>query len=432
MRRSITPCTTHAFAYAFASDPHNHALIPKSLHRPQRRSTATMTGTSIASTVPAPNATSEDTPVHGPVPRALFTSPKSPLLAHLRLDRTLISLNLYPRTSDDIALNSLIHASASSASFESSTLGALLGTTPVLLALPATLSRFLQTISLAQLHVSILEILTLIAEDEDPAGLAAMGEELEPSVARDLAAYMTARALPDAPAKPAAVVKAVETLLRCCYLTPWKIHVPCLHVPPTGLAEALTPAGACGADKKQWRHEVDPAVAAHWTVHLGWPAARAALVGRLKLSGRVAATALLDAHVSGSVEPAWGAADAVVAAARRRLHDDGRVLDSSKENDKEQGAAGNGSCIHVGRWHGRHVGQINKAPDKDPGVKCDNLFATLPAELVEMTLAPLILLAAMTSPAPPASPHCAVPTTASGSVQCMSWSWSWSWDGNNR
>lgn len=103
--------------------------------------------------------------------------------------------------------------------------------------MPAQFYTFLASTSREELKLCILEVLALIAEDEDAEGLNLMKFELEASVWDDLVAYVQAHpaARPRLEARSdhgAKLMSDVEMLLRLCHLSPWKIEVHASFVSP--------------------------------------------------------------------------------------------------------------------------------------------------------------------------------------------------------
>lgn len=274
----------------------------------------------------------------------------SALKEGLQIDKDVIALNLYPRTQRDLAMNKVLLEAAQSASFDPTCLNELLGTNLFGLILPSRLATFLCSTTAEGLDTCVLEVLSLIAEDETDSGLAAMERELEPSVWEQLERYRRSKSNSDMNGRPRSLVRSVETLLRMCYLTPWRISVNALHVPPERMACLIDPcSGNCPCPQSGSEGlctdidmKLEATFATYWSLLCAWHNLHNVLVLQLGISGREVATALLDARVADCDELAWAKARLVVHAAR--------------------------------------------APPRP-----DNLFATLPLDVVKGVLAPHVL-----------------------------------------
>ncbi|KAI0563061.1 hypothetical protein FGB62_47g130 [Gracilaria domingensis] len=155
-----------------------------------------------------------------------------------KYDRTVASFNLYPATLSDLAINHLIWSVAQKGEYDPTVGNLLLQNNILSLAMPQEFYDFLHEITEEELTHSMLEVLALIAEDEDTEGLSLMKAELEPSIWEDLVQYMdecSAKNQSRMDSKTKAGRKlmiAVESLLRFCYLSPWKIDIYASYITP--------------------------------------------------------------------------------------------------------------------------------------------------------------------------------------------------------
>jgi hypothetical protein len=313
-------------AYAFARNPHEHVILAEPLDPDAEITDAAAVSAALFRSQTSPLRTSTTT-----------TTSASSNNSALRLDPGRARLALFPRNARDLRANALLHDAARSAEFSPADAAAAFGTNVVALAFPAPLAALLAAIDAPHLRAASIELLALVAEDEDDAGREDMQRELEPSVWRDLTARMAVR--PSQPAPPH-IMQTVEQLLRMCYRTPWYIAVPCLHVAPADIVAALCRQAAgnqpCNENDMATRagqdhNKIDQTSQATnctlaqspssretalWDLFQAWHPVRVALVDRLGISGRVAATALLDAESVGEIENAWTRAHVVVAASR--------------------------------------------------------------------------------------------------------------------
>lgn len=164
----------------------------------------------------------------------------SPLSQWTRYARTIACFNLYPAKQTDLQINHLIWNAAQRGEYSPSDGNLLLQNNILSLSMPRDFFHFLRSVSEEELKQSMLEVLALIAEDEDHEGLSLMKSELEPSIWEDLMRYMrptgtTSCRMDVRSEEGRKLMTAVESLLRFCYLSPWKIDIYASYITPTEL-----------------------------------------------------------------------------------------------------------------------------------------------------------------------------------------------------
>ncbi|PXF45452.1 hypothetical protein BWQ96_04750 [Gracilariopsis chorda] len=164
----------------------------------------------------------------------------SSLAQWTRYGRTIACFNLYPAKEHDLQINHLIWNAAQRGEYCPSDGNLLLHNNILSLSMPREFFHFLRSVSEEELKQSMLEVLALIAEDEDAEGLSLMKSELEPSIWEDLTLYIRACETPscrmDVRSKEGRkLMTAVESLLRFCYLSPWKIDIYASYISPMEL-----------------------------------------------------------------------------------------------------------------------------------------------------------------------------------------------------
>eukprot|EP00737_Agarophyton_chilense_P000652 gb/GEZJ01000723.1/.p2 GENE.gb/GEZJ01000723.1/~~gb/GEZJ01000723.1/.p2 ORF type:complete len:414 (-),score=42.24 gb/GEZJ01000723.1/:5268-6509(-) len=270
-----------------------------------------------------------------------------------KYDRTIACFNLYPATLTDLQINHMIWTVAQKGEYDPAQGNLLLQNNVLSLAMPQEFYDFLHDISEEELKCSMLEVLALIAEDEDSEGLSLMKSELEPSIWKDLVEYMDNCVVKDQSrmdSKTKAGRKlmiAVESLLRFCYLSPWKIDIYASYITPQELNSACkemqrtvhSPQNELDSprfsvDRRLVRSNARRPVASlcqtsrlivsshsnfsdrnrvFWKLFQDWRRYRKVLVQFLGLSPAKAVRTLVDSISNGTQEDAWKRAETVLA-----------------------------------------------------------------------------------------------------------------------
>lgn len=202
---------------------------------------------------------------HPSVRTVLRTSQHEPLFRKssclstaIRYGRFVACFNLYPGTARDLAVNDLLWQSAHNGEYDPQIGNALLQYNVLALAFPSPFYSFLSSVSKQHLDRCILELLTLIADGEDPDGLNLMKQELEPTVWTRLITHIQRKQATTQSRGEShqshgidddKVMADVEMLLRFCHLSPWKIEVYASFVTPRDMA-LITARFASEADTR--------------------------------------------------------------------------------------------------------------------------------------------------------------------------------------
>lgn len=166
-------------------------------------------------------------------PSAHYSPEKWPLSRQFSdLDETSLRLSLIPSTSRDVDMNNLLHATARSAAFDKGKAKALLGCDPLVIAFPPAIQRLLTSLSSCSFETALLEILVLIAEDE--GSFESVADEVEVSISDRLQQYNNDRTGGLQGLKNAELIFAVETLLHAAERSnEWVVHIPFLYATRT-------------------------------------------------------------------------------------------------------------------------------------------------------------------------------------------------------
>lgn len=272
----------------------------------------------------------------------------------LRYGRSVACFNLYPACRRDLQVNDLLWRVAQSGEYDPQDGNLLLENNVLSLAMPYRFFDFLRGISREDLKTCMLQVLALIAEDEDAEGLALMKSELDDSVWDDLTSYMSTQGdgvtrIDTATVKGLKQMRAVEMLLHLCYLSPWKIDVYASYVTPQDMtmmlseAERLAGGGAgmeAGAqdvgDRKLVRSSARRPVSSQapaggaaprcrstsktvvfWKLFLDWRRYRKVLVQGLGVHPADVTEVMLHSIAEGKQNDAWDRAEHVMACACR-------------------------------------------------------------------------------------------------------------------
>lgn len=212
------------------------------------------------------------------------------------------------------------------------------------LAMPHKFFSFLAGISRKDLHTCMLQVLALIAEDEDAEGLALMRSELDETIWNDLENYMASSGgtstIDGTTELGLKLMRDVEMLLRLCYLSPWKIDVYAAYVTPQDMATVLldtsrgSDMSANVVDRKLVRSGARRPVSAgpivskgaspprmratsktmvFWKLFLDWRRYRKVLVQGLGIDAADATTTMLHSIAEGTQKMAWERAELVMA-----------------------------------------------------------------------------------------------------------------------
>lgn len=278
----------------------------------------------------------------------LFTQ-RGRLARWLRYGRSIACFNLYPACRRDLLVNDLLWRVAQKGEYDPADGNILLENNILSLAMPHKFFSFLANISRQDLHVCMLQVLALIAEDEDAEGLALMRSELDETVWTDLENYMATTAGPssiDGTTELGLKLRRdVEMLLRLCYLSPWKIDVYAAYVTPQDMATALS-ATSRGydittdvTDRKLVRSGARRPVSAgslimngvspprvrptsktmvFWKLFLDWRRYRKVLVQGLGINAAQITSIMLHSIAEGTQKMAWERAYLVMACSLRR------------------------------------------------------------------------------------------------------------------
>lgn len=272
----------------------------------------------------------------------------------LRYGRNVACFNLYPATKRDLQVNDLLWRVAQSGEYDPHVGNFLLENNVLSLAMPAKFFEFLSGISKHDLKTCMLQVLALIAEDEDAEGLALMKSELDPSVWDELAVYISRQRdsvarIDTTTERGLKLMRDVEMLLRLCYLSPWKIDVYASFVTPQDMTLVISEAEHVAhgglrkevgkidvADRKLVRSSARRPVssqpqaggppprcrattktAVFWKLFLDWRRHRKVLVQGLGLHPAQVTTVMMHAIARGNQALAWERAEVVMACACR-------------------------------------------------------------------------------------------------------------------
>lgn len=270
----------------------------------------------------------------------------SSLVKWLRYGRTVAFFNLYPACQQDLDINHLIWKSAQAGEYDPVEGNLLLENNLLSLALPRELHSFLAHTSQHDVNLCLLELLALIAEDEDEEGFALMQTELAEPVWKDLMQYMS----PDdtylerinrSTEKRIRLMGYVETLLNLCCLSPWKIEVYTAYISPQDMSTALwytsnhitnfsdvapesrrralvrsagrrpvTPPRS--SPRPYSRVHVTNRIAVFWSLFQDWKHYRLVLVDTLGVKPEQASSAMLYSIGRGKQKEAWKRADCIL------------------------------------------------------------------------------------------------------------------------
>lgn len=278
----------------------------------------------------------------------LFTQ-RGRLARLLRYGRSVACFNLYPACRRDLLLNNLLWRVAQKGEYDPADGNVLLENNVFSLAMPHKFFSFLAGISREDLHVCMLQVLALIAEDEDAEGLALMRSELDETVWSDLENYMAkgggASTIDGSTELGLKLMRNVEMLLRLCYLSPWKIDVYAAYVTPQDMATVLSDTsrgldiGVNVADRKLVRSGARRPVSAgpvvskgaspprmratsktmvFWKLFLDWRRYRKVLVQGMGIDAAEVTSAMLHSIVEGTQKVAWERAELVMASSLQR------------------------------------------------------------------------------------------------------------------
>lgn len=280
-----------------------------------------------------------------PINRSFFSIGSSRIVHHLRYGRSVACFNLYPSTNRDLQINHLLWSVAQTGEYDPSKGNRLLGNNVLCLALPRKFHSFLRSISREDLHTCMLQVLALIAEDEDNEGLALMRSELCPSVWKDLEAYMARTGRLDridgSTERGLKLMRDVEMLLRLCYLSPWKIDVYASYISPLDMHNLLVTrypvnsyepfprkmlvrstarrpvSSLTGSTSTDGRSRVmaNSKTLVFWKLFLDWRRYRKVLVSGLGIHATTVAKVMLQSIANGTQNSAWEKAELVIAAA---------------------------------------------------------------------------------------------------------------------
>jgi hypothetical protein len=298
------------------------------------------------------------------------TSPAGPVaLSDTTVDRTSLRLSLLPATAADVAVNKFLWLAAQDTEFDAGVGRAVLRVDPMVLAFPAAIHELLQSLSFPALQATLMELLALVVEDEDP--LVALDATLDLDTRAALDAHMDARNDLEAPPhgqrtgrlEPRELAHSVETLLRHAgHSAAWRVNVPCLRVvqrPPEVASAQRSPRLSIRQQGPRGGRRNGADRATLFGMHTAYHPLRKAV----KCIGVPADTlAALVRHAlaadSAIVPHAWSVHDLLVAASRRP----------------------------------------RKAAAPEPGA--DTRVTHLPLDVVETQLGPRVLLAILGAPAP--------------------------------
>lgn len=279
--------------------------------------------------------------------------PHSRLAKMLRYGRSVACFNLYPACQRDLQINRLLWQLAQTGEYNPSQGNLLLENNVLSLAMPTKFFHFLSKTSEQDLKLCMLEVLALIAEDEDLEGLALMKSELADSVWNDLSKYMEKHdnqnsRIDSTTPEGLRLMCDVEMLLRLCYLSPWKIDVYAGYITPHDMNTVLSehtrrPIASNHSstaipelhDRKLVRSSARRPVSSFqqshthsmrrcritnrnvvfWKLFQDWRRYRMILVQGLGMSAAKVAATMLSSISRGSREQAWDSAEAVLACA---------------------------------------------------------------------------------------------------------------------
>lgn len=276
----------------------------------------------------------------------------------MRYGRSVACFNLYPASQRDLQVNDLLWRVAHEGEYRPGDGNLLLENNVLSLAMPHKFFSFLAGISREDLKTCMLQVLALIAEDEDAEGLALMRSELEDSVWNDLNEYMATRGaytplLDGTTERGVKLMRDVEMLLTLCYLSPWKIDVYVGYITPQDMSMVLSeaqrnansPAGSAlpaqdVSDRKLVRSSARRPVSfgpsvphgsppphrttsktkraktvVFWKLFQDWRRHRKVLVQGLGIHPKVVAQTMLHSIAHGSQNVAWDRAELVMACA---------------------------------------------------------------------------------------------------------------------
>lgn len=282
-----------------------------------------------------------------PAPASQLFTPRARLSRCLRYGRNVACFNLYPACRRDLHVNDLLWQVAQTGEYDPAHGNILLENNVLSLSIPREFYSFLSNVSREHLNTCMLQLLALIAEDEDAEGLALMRSELDVSVWCDLERYMASS---DADSKidggtdrGRKLIKDVEMLLRLCYLSPWKIDVYAAYVTPQDMATVLS-ENSRGADisidvsdrklvRSAARRPVSTSLSSasqlppraralsktevFWKLFLDWRRYRKVLVQGLGIDAAEVTSTMLHSIAKGTQRKSWERAELIMACSTR-------------------------------------------------------------------------------------------------------------------
>lgn len=219
------------------------------------------------------------------------------VLPVLRYGRGLACLNLHPGNAHDVALNELLWRSAQKGEYDAQSGDHILGANVVALVMSAQLLAFLRRVTLPELRESVLQVLSIIADDEQD-GLQLMAQEVEPNTWLALQARIADR---DG-TQLQRTSEDVQALLQMCGLSPWKVDVYAAYVSPHDMRAVL--AVAQGAQPRV-RARAPSKNVVYWKLFMDWQLYRRLWVVRLNIHPADAARAMMAAITGGRHIEAW-------------------------------------------------------------------------------------------------------------------------------
>lgn len=171
----------------------------------------------------------------------------------LRYGRTIASFSLYPESCRDLQINHLLWQTAQTGEYSPVNGNMLLQNNVFSVSIPHAFHSFLADVTVHQLDTCILEILALIAEEEDEQGFHLMQSELDPPVWNQLNHYLHHQSqrthnLEQCTSAGVKLSSYVELLLKLCYHSPWKIDVHMAYISPRTMMSALLAASKKSPD----------------------------------------------------------------------------------------------------------------------------------------------------------------------------------------
>lgn len=254
----------------------------------------------------------------------------------LRYGRGIASLNLYPASKSDLDVNFVLWQVANSGEYHPAQWNRVLRANVFAVVMSEELCNFLQSVTYEQLILCILEVLALIAEDEDAEGLKLMQSELAPSIWNRLEPYMRTRPPANTRCSQTSdkLLTDVEILLRMCYLSPWKVDVYTSYITTADMATVLAdtkimPTLSNPSALVRTKETRAPLTLPHtrarapsknivyWKLFLDWQAYRRVWVVALGMAPADAVTAMMNAVAAGVHINAWKCAETVLLCASR-------------------------------------------------------------------------------------------------------------------